>query len=160
MKVPRALAFGVQPSRCSFEVHAGTYEKIRENSLAYSMFGVRCSMFDVFSRSISQQSPYSTTVFAFSTKIELSPTFRLDGGTVPRQKSPRHFQKPHILRGYFSRNFAKKRTVLFDGPKFTFLHSFSTKKRAQSGILQDGNCKSHSFVTSFPLNIPRCLLLY
>ena len=51
------------------------------------------------------------------------PTFRLDGGTVPRQKNLWRFQKPYILRGCRGANRPKKGTVRIDGPKYAFLHN-------------------------------------
>jgi hypothetical protein len=68
-----------------------------------------------------EKSPYFRAFLHFQ-KIELSPTFPLDGGTVPRQKNPWHLQKPHILRGKMFGRFAKNRTVLFDGLKYDFFH--------------------------------------
>ena len=56
------------------------------------------------------------------------PTFRLDGGTVPHQKMPWHFQKPHIFRGKFPGNQQKKELsflTLKNPPFFAFLPKIS-----------------------------------
>ena len=58
---------------------------------------------------------------------ELSPTFPIDGGTVPHQKTPRHFQKPLIFHCFCGAKHGKKRTVPFERPKFGFFHKKSQK---------------------------------
>jgi hypothetical protein len=67
---------------------------------------------------------------------ELSPTFRLDGGTVPRQKLLWHFQKPLIFRWWPRCKPPKKRTVPFDHLKFAFFHPFFTFFHKFSEIFQ------------------------
>jgi hypothetical protein len=110
MKVPRALAFGVQPSRCSFEVHAGTYEKIRENSLAYSMFGVRCSM---FSRIRYLSNPHIPPLFShFPRKSNCPQHSALMGGQFPAKKARGTFKNPIFYGGIF-RGISRKNELSF-----------------------------------------------
>ena len=126
MTVLTFSALGVHSSGCSFRVRSGTYEKICENSLAYSVFGVRCSMFDVFWNLISQQfSIFHRGFLHFPGGNTIVPTFRLDGGTIPLRKQTGRFQKPYILRDGRRANRTKKRTVPFDGPKAGFYTVFT-----------------------------------
>ena len=69
-------------------------------------------------------------------KPHLSPTFRLDGGTVPPQKRFFHIQKPLIFRCFPRRKIRKNRTVPFDAEKNDFLLDFSTKSSKKSQKIQ------------------------
>ena len=64
---------------------------------------------------------------SYDSAAELSPTFPLDGGTVPLEKCRGRIQKPLIFDGFCDANRMKKRTVLFDALKNGFLHTFLAK---------------------------------
>ena len=63
--------------------------------------------------------PHILRCFCIFREIELSPTFRLDGGTVPPKKRRGRLQNPQCFAWFSRRKPPKKRTVLFDAKKFT-----------------------------------------
>jgi hypothetical protein len=67
---------------------------------------------------------------------ELSPTFRLDGGTVPHQKISCRIQKPLIFRTFPRCKSPEKRTVPFDIENFTFFRVLSENFRIFSRLFK------------------------
>ena len=136
------VMLGVHPLGCSFGIHGGKYaaQSVRSWKLSETAgtMGNAVSGNTAYNNrpavvgrvpsrgvparfmaarvnvSALQASPRSM-VAAVQTAIV--PTFRLDGGTIPRRNKPWRFQKPHILRSVRGANRPKNELSLFDGSK-------------------------------------------
>ena len=117
------LMFGVHPSGCSTEVQSVICERNRVNSLAYSMFGVRRSMFDVSGTQILNKSPY----LHFLQKSNCPQHSRLMGGQFPTKKRHGTFKNPIFYAGKFFGIFKKNELSFLMPQKTTFFTIFSTK---------------------------------